>query len=110
MQEFIKVSQGSKLTPALGNHVHGASRLEQQRIEHAPNAAFLTVAATPRLSASSQAPGHLHFTVPSVASPDLITLMGYPGLITSFLVAKVVVSRLEFVQQDASLSMRIVCA
>lgn len=84
VQEYIKDPKGSELSPASGSQMHGASRLEQLRIEHAPNAAFLTVAATCGLSASSQPPGRLHFTVPSLASPDIITLLGFPGLNPTF--------------------------
>ena len=46
MQEFINNPDGSEVSLALDSHVLGAPHLEQQQIEDAPNAAFLTVAAT----------------------------------------------------------------
>ena len=99
MQEFFNNPDGLEVSLALDSHVLGAPNLEQQRIEDAPNAAFLTVAATYELAVSSQTPGRLHFSVPSIARPDFITLLGFPGLITPCLPAIVLASAVELLSK-----------
>ncbi len=81
-QQYIREPNGWEISPADGSSISEGANLEQLRIKHAPNTAFLTATATSGLLASSQAPGRLHFSVPSLARPSFVSMLGFPGSIS----------------------------